>query len=287
MLKVKLPDDSNSMLDLEAALKYKNGSFKYELNKEEKLLLKDIYKKYDSKIGEPDDDFKSVLLQPKTNQALYEAYNEIQIQGRLKKLRNKILLSSEFCPYCGILPPDEIDHYLPRSIFKATSVYIRNLVPICHTCNNKKRIAFDDGSDKTFFHAYYVKFPDVPFFNAHVNFKKDILTVNFSIDKSNISKSLKNKLNFQITRTNLEERLRRQINIILFNDQESLDTIYESNGVDGVKKLLTRKHKQYQKVYGDNFWQTAFILSLSKCTEFCDGGFNAYYQYLRQQRLTK
>lgn len=45
---------------------------------------------------------------------------------------------NNICPLCQLEEVSELDHYIPKSIFPEFSVYHKNLVPICHTCNSLK-----------------------------------------------------------------------------------------------------------------------------------------------------
>lgn len=278
MVTIKIPNSSNSLTELDLALKYKNGKYKYELEQSEKEILGFIYKTYDSVLGEPQDEFKSNMLKSESNHALYQAYTEIQIGGRLNELRSNLLLSVEKCPYCGISPADELDHYLPHSIYKAISIYSRNLIPICHTCNNLKRTSVNTICTSSFYHAYFESFPENPFLIAEINFIDNHLIVEFKIDNSFIKSPLIEKLNFQLTRTNLNYRLQKEVNTFLFDQRTSLDKIFTYEKANGIIDLFTQEYQKNKKIYGINFWKTTFLLSLSKCFLFCNGGFYDYYK---------
>ncbi|QOG04878.1 HNH endonuclease [Flavobacterium sp. MDT1-60] len=200
----------------------------------------------------------------------------MQINGRLSNLRDNLLLSANRCPYCGILPADELDHYLPRSIFKGISVYCRNLIPICNKCNNSKRTA--SGVNNSFFHAYFEKLPAIPVFVCETNFNNNMLVINYKVDKKHIKPDLGNKLDFQFTRTKLNNRLIKESNDYLFDLKASIELMYDSDNDNGVKKLLLKNHTDQSTKFGINFWKTAFLLSLSKCDDFCKGGFIEHFK---------
>lgn len=278
MRTVNLPDNLTSLDELDVALKYKNGTYKYTLTEDEKEIIAEFYTKYDSLYGSADDNFKSDKLIEETNNALHNAYNEIQIKGRLNDLRSTLLLAVDKCPYCGILPADELDHYLPQSIYKAISVYSRNLIPICHKCNNAKRTAIDSGASNSFFHAYFEVFPQLPVFAAEIDFKDNILIVNYRIDKTNISNELGSKLDFQFLRTKLNQRLIKESNDHIFDNKAAIELMYESDNENGVKKLFMKQYGEYEIKFGVNFWKTSLMLALSNCDTFCKGGFQNYFK---------
>ncbi|NDI98721.1 hypothetical protein GWA97_06505 [Flavobacterium sp. LaA7.5] len=277
MRTVKLPDTTLALDELDVALKYANGTYKYELESEELDIIKKIYEKYDASQAKADDDFKSILLQKATNDALQEAYNEIQIKGRLSTLRNTLLLAIDKCPYCGIVVPDELDHYLPQSIYQAISVYSRNLIPICHKCNNAKRIAIN-GVTKTYYNAYYQIFPKKTFFIADINFIAPSLIIDFRIDSTDLDEDLRDKLDFQFSRTKLNEKLIKEAHTFINDNKAAIEMVFEGDNDNGVKNLFLKQHKDFLNSYGINYWKTSLVYSLSNCEPFCKGGFKSYFQ---------
>lgn len=277
MRKVNLPDCSLAFIQLDRALKYRNGSYKHLLTEEEKNIIKKIYDKYDLLKGSIHDEFKSTLLQPSTNNALENAYSEVQIKGRLCDLRSYLLLLIDRCPYCGINPADELDHYLPKSTYQAVSIYPQNLIPICHTCNNAKRTAINNGDNKTFYNAYHESFPNVAVLIAETNFTGNNLIINFDIDSTLSNSELKEKLRFQFERSKLNERLLKEANTFIFDKKSSIEVFYDADPDNGVKKLFEKDYNEYLARYGLNHWKTALVLALSKCDNFCKGGFKKYF----------
>lgn len=278
MRTVNIPNNLTSLDELDVALKFKSDIYKYTLTEDEKVIIAEFYTKYDNLYGSADDNFKSDKLIEETNNALHNAYSEIQIAGRLKDLRSTLLLAVDKCPYCGILPADELDHYLPQSIYKAVSVYSRNLIPICHKCNNAKRIAVALAGNNSFFHAYFEVFPQLPVLIADIDFTDDILVINYKVDRTNTTNDLGNKLDFQFTRTKLNERLIKESNSHIFDNKAAIELMYESNNEDGVKKLFVKQYEEYKIKFGVNFWKTSLMLALSNCDHFCKGGFKNYFE---------
>lgn len=132
--------DEQEIIDI--ALTYKDGEIKYQLSNDEKESISNIYALYNELEGRAHDELKGLrLFRQESLSAMYDAYGEVQINGRLSDYRSKILLSAKRCPCCSITSADEVDHYLPRSIFNVLSLYSKNLIPLCHQCNNKKNLA--------------------------------------------------------------------------------------------------------------------------------------------------
>lgn len=280
MRKIDLPDNKTAIEELKTALTYKNGVAKYTLSKKEIVIINALYDKYDKLKGVADEDFKSINLVSDTNEAIYSAYNEVQEKNRLELLRSRILLSINRCPYCSISIADELDHHLPRSIYKAISVYSSNLIPLCHKCNNKKRTVTGENIEERFTHVYFDDFPEFPLLIADVEFKNKSLTCKFEITKTGITDLLYKQLDFQTKRIDLNKRLSREWNDYLTSFAVSLDIVYGDNNYNAVQDLFLKQSETNKKEFGINDWRTALTFSLSNCYEFCNGGFKEYYKNL-------
>ena len=70
------------------------------------------------------------------------------------------------CPFCGVEymdPPgarrEDLDHYLPKSLYPLAAANLRNLVPMGHKCNSKYKLSTDvlrrsDGTRRVAFDPY-------------------------------------------------------------------------------------------------------------------------------------
>ncbi|TGD57517.1 HNH endonuclease [Flavobacterium humi] len=283
MRKVKAPDIKIALEELKIALTYKNGAFKYELELEEEKKLEVIYKEYEDLKGVANDKFKSDILKSATNDAIYNAYDETQENNRLYSLRSRILLSVTRCPYCGISDADELDHHLPRSIYKAIAVYVSNLIPLCHKCNNKKRTITGEKIEERFTHVYFDEFPDSPLLLADITINDDALSVKFKINEVGISELRFKQLSFQIGRINLNGRLVKECNVYLSSIASMIEDAYGDNNTDKLKELLISQHDTNKRIFGINDWRTVFLFSLANCEDFCGGGFKAILNKLYPQ----
>lgn len=85
------------------------------------------------------------------------------------------------CPICELRDDIEWDHYVPRSLFPEFSFHSYNLIPICHTCNNKKKKQWCEKGKRLFFNAYYDTPTDECIFEVSVNEENKILKFNISL----------------------------------------------------------------------------------------------------------
>ncbi|BDC82656.1 HNH endonuclease [Aeromonas hydrophila] len=261
---------------IDTALTYKNGDIKYELSDAEKISITEIYELYDQLEGREHNDLKGLgTLSQESRSAMHDAYGEIQIKGRLSNYRSKILLSAKRCPCCSIIDADEVDHYLPRSIFNALSLYSKNLIPLCHKCNNKKRTIRDAG-DNRFLHAYFEEIPDDEmFFIATTSIVDGALMVDFAIQRTdNLSLRAYSMMRFQMGKVELNDRLKKEINIFLMPYSDILETVYSvREDAADVRAFLAKTVRTFTYNFGLNDWRTALLFSLSNNNDFCEGGF--------------
>lgn len=58
------------------------------------------------------------------------------------------------CPYCMLDRPKTLDHYIPKDEFPEYAMFVRNLIPCCYDCNNKKDELWRKGILRQFIHYY-------------------------------------------------------------------------------------------------------------------------------------
>lgn len=276
MWSLPLPDNENSREIITIALTYKNGDPKYQLEEEEYETLISTYERYEELNGKVHDDLLANTLSDETKQAIHDGYNEVQEKKRLTDYRSALLLSAERCPCCSISAADELDHHLPRSIYKSLALYSSNLVPMCHKCNNKKRVAAGTESSNSFLHIYYDQIPtEDRFLKANVELVDGKLKVSFEIENiESLDDDLYEMMTFQSTRVNLNDRLLKEINLFLTPFYVSMEPLYEiTSEPNMIKNLLLAAEGKFNSTMGVNDWRSSLLYALAHNYEFCDGGF--------------
>ena len=225
------------------------------LEQTDSATLNKLYRNYDRNHGTITDEEDKVFCLAKRT-ALHNLYDKTQ-QGRsLSYIRTKLMSDVDFCPMCGIMPPSQLDHQMPREDYKSLSVCRLNLVPTCGVCNNKKR----KGNPSNFVHAYYDhELENIPFFEINVDSSpfphciSSEVRVNITSSGNN---SLADKVEHQISVVKLFRRLYKETNILLadilstnITTQSQLDTI------------LAYEYRKYER-YGMNDWRRVFLKSL-------------------------
>ncbi|MDH6016129.1 HNH endonuclease [Vibrio splendidus] len=276
MWSLSLPENENHKDIISKALTYLNGTAKYELTEEEYVVIDAAYERYEELKGKPHDDLLTNTLTDDTKDALYEGYNEIQENKRLKDYRSRLLLSAERCPCCSIGDADELDHHLPRSVYKALALYSSNLVPMCHKCNNKKRTAAGSLPTDRFLHVYYDQVPtNERFFIANVNISNNEMSISFEVENiESLDDDLYKMMTFQSTRVNLDSRLMKEVNIFLMPFYVSMEALFDATSdPELIKQLLLKGEGKFNKKMGINDWRSSLLFSLANNYEFCNGGF--------------
>lgn len=271
------PDRAMARATLTTALsQYRYGGIMrgYAGSTEEIDQVMAIYDAYDAARGVAGATLTGPALSTPLKQAVHDAYGQTQKNRRLKHVRQQVLGSTELCPVCGIDPPSETDHVLPRSDYQALAIYIRNLVPLCHLCNHRKLAGFAEPGELGFVHAYFDVFPDVQFLEVRITLAGATLTADFSINEQDLAQNdLGPKLSNIHSKLELNGRYRSEVNVYLASQAIALHGIFRASGAAGVHAHL-RGQARYETVrFYRNHWRPTLLYALAGHAEFCDGGF--------------
>lgn len=112
-------------------------------------------------------------------QKMYNLYGNINLKKSIREI------SGMKCPYCGIqgLPPNNIDHFIPRGDYPEFSVHPENLIAVCNICNvtYKKEIFLISGV-RQFMNPYFDQFISLNFLLCNIRVVGVYPEINFSID---------------------------------------------------------------------------------------------------------
>ena len=239
--------------------------------KKQLILLYKLYDRNNGTITETDDE----RINETDREILYNLYNKTYENQKLYYIRKALMKMVTVCPMCGIQPPSELDHQMPRSKYKSLSVCRLNLVPVCGVCNNKKNAK----EPKDFIHPYYDhNLTGIPFFliEIHSNTTTHRMSWKFSINEQIISdKILVNKVKNQMGVIRLERRLYKETNNLLSEflfgaenwSQKTLD------------EMLNHEYKKSLQLRGMNDWHTVFFNALKTSPAF---GIDEAKEYIKR-----
>lgn len=235
-----------------------------------------LYDAYDAALGVGSAALKGPGLAQGLRTAVHDGYEFTQFGRKLATIRTTLLHGIEHCPICGISPPRELDHYLPRSAFHPLAIYVRNLVPLCHDCNHSKGAAEPATPEQRFIHPYLEPLPAIRFLRATVTLDNGALLAHFEIDPiAALPAITQQRLDYQLARLKLNERYEREFNTYLSAYTVALHDAYEGGGAEFVRSLLLRQAENDFQRFHRNHWRPVLLMALSEHAEFCDGGFQA------------
>ena len=233
-----------------------------------------LYDAYDAAKGAPNELLKGADLDKELRAAIQKAYNLTQRRRKLSSIRADLMRGIKRCPICGIDPPRELDHYLPKAVFQPLSIYVCNLVPICGECNRIKGPAVPKTPAHRYVHAYLEVLPPIRFLRATVSTESGGLVVEFDVDPSaDLPDLLRERLEHQLQSLRLNERYACEINMHLTSHATALYRCFNSNGAEDVKLFLKQQAEIEFACFHRNHWRPVLLLALSNHQDFCDGGF--------------
>ncbi|PWE52986.1 HNH endonuclease [Metarhizobium album] len=277
MKNLQLPSRAEVRADLEKALsnyQYRNQTRGYQATAAEIDGLMAIYDIYDVALGAPSSTLEGLTLGEDLRAATYNAFDQLTDRRRLAYIRKALKHNVDRCPICGISPAWELDHFLPRSKYNPLSIYRRNLIPLCHDCNNIKSDRTGDDDAANFVHAYFDALPDLDLINATATIAGDALTIEFQVtDDDQVDAILLGKLRYQLGKLRLPERFTREINNYLSSHTQSLHLLWQVKGETGVRLFLDRQIITETANHHRNDWRVATLRALANHADFCNGAF--------------
>lgn len=279
MRNLPLPSRDAALDDLKKALRtyrYRGKELGYAATEKDLEDIIALYDHYDGTGAEPCDALKGDTFSKELIEALYNAYDLTQENRKLDSIRELIFSDVELCPICGIDPAVELDHHLPRSVFKPLSIYTRNLVPLCHACNHTKSAGFgdQDEEERRFLHAYFDALPDLNFLVADIVIRDGGLVVEFKVSETiALPGKYGKRLTHQMTALNLNDRYKSEINTYISGHAVALHLHFGSGGAKSVRKFLKLQARYEVGEFYRNHWRPTLLNALAAHDEFTDGGF--------------
>lgn len=277
MWRLTTPDFENPRANLLAALTFIDGTVLHPLSESEHSDILKLYADYDNNCGQPAAHLKGEHLSEALRLALYNAYKQVQVGGRLADYRSGLKLLAELCPYCGYGAVTDLDHHLPRSKYMAHALYAKNLIPSCHPCNNIKRATAGEVPSAQFSHVFLGVHPVEQFLFASITILQKGVRVVYSVEHvASLDVDEYERLKFQFETLQLNDRYGPQINIFLGGLRTSVEEC-GAYGASVLKAYLARAHASHCKNFGRNHWQSVLLMALSISDEFCSGGYKTCF----------
>jgi len=277
MRNLRPPSRDNDRTDLRKAVRryrYAGEESGHSITDAEVEQIVALYDRYEADNGASSNELKGDGLPETLRDAIHAAFSKTQTGRILYPVRERLFGGVELCPVCGISTPDELDHHLPQSAFKPLAIHIRNLVPMCHACNNAKLAGFGEDGIPGFLHPYYDVLPEVDFLRVSVTIQGEALVVAFAIDTAAaLPDGWADRLTNQFENLKLADRYNQEINAYLTSHAASLHLIHRQRGQVGVQELLSLQAQFENHAFYRNHWRPVLLRKLADFDEFTEGGF--------------
>jgi 5-methylcytosine-specific restriction endonuclease McrA len=100
---------------------------------------------------------RTTITDPDTRDFFYGLYdmNRISVKEIRKSVRDGLTAATgSRCQYCGFPAPSTLDHFLEKANIPELSLFARNMVPCCPTCQHRGPTFASDGS-RRILHFYF------------------------------------------------------------------------------------------------------------------------------------
>lgn len=220
-----------------------------------------------------------LALSPEQEGALRHAYTSET--AAMARLRLRLLKPPEVrrCPYCGISEATTLDHYLPKEVYAQYSIFPKNLVPCCPTCNVQKRAKVLDEHTgiRLFLHPYYDDIPDESVLKLSLRINARSIILNFKLRKPMLmSAQVFGQLTSHFELLQLADRYRLMSLDELKGQYQAIARVGRGPlGPQKVSEHLAEQAASFTNAFGANHWRSVLYQTLSHSREFCVGGFSA------------
>ena len=258
MWKIRKPELTKALSDIDDFVK------KGIVNDKEAKALECLTKQYDAQKGEVTKRQHN-RIPSEAAERIHKHYSDTSTGNRLDYIRKELADGVTKCPYCAIGLPETLDHYMPKTIYKALALCRLNLVPMCWGCNHTKGHVHQCGE---YIHPYYLPaLQGIVFLTAEIRLAGDVLDFTFSFDaKAFGNASLYNQFVSHWKNMNLDNRLRKSA--IDFLHSEVLTGAEETSALPVYLDMLLAR---LIRIYGLNDWRTAIVRALVEKLKSEDG----------------
>lgn len=166
---------------------------------------------------------------------------------------------NNLCPLCELDTACELDHYLPKSVYPEFSVFHKNLIPICHVCNNIKNA----NTSAKFIHSYYDNTDGVEILKARITIVDQKVIWDFYVDEQdygflNAYKEMFYFLNlaekYNMRATDMFTGIQCIMRVIMQTMNEDCKNILES--------ITIKQIETYREQFGLNHWRTVMYKAI-------------------------
>lgn len=195
-------------------------------------------------------------------------------RGRAIYDRLMIAAKDDICPFCGQRIVSTLDHSLPKASHPALAVTPINLIPCCKDCNHAKGTQYPLIEEDQFMNAYYDNVAGDRWLYAVIVEGSPPAARFFVEAPDHWEEMTARRVEKHFARLRLAKLYASQAGRQLQNMRGALGEIYNSAGVDAVRKDLERRFRGCKDVTV-NSWEGALYQAAATSSWYCGGGFSA------------
>lgn len=178
------------------------------------------------------------------------------VRGQIFEIQPDVL--KNFCPYCLIGEPETIDHYITKNEFPEYSALIKNLIPCCYSCNNKKDEVWRKNKKRRYIHFYNDNFLHENFLHAKLILKRGDSTpqINFYLSKPNtMSPSDFRIVKMHFKDLKLLKNYNRKANSMISTEIQIIkQSIIDGIDIIDIRYNLNLRYTALTADHGINYW---------------------------------
>lgn len=233
------------------------------------------YQEYD-RIAPAVDKLNPASLSASQIAALCHAYNSPT--KAINDLRALILGAGQSprCPYCSIGEAETLDHYTPKSLWPAFTIFPSNLVPCCDSCNRRKSVKLLEVGTKLrmFLHPYFDEIPHERVLLVKIRVRNDSIGTHWKITSpATLASVVAARLESHFIQLDLADRYRRFSNDEMRGQAHAMNKAFQKGGFTRLTLSLQKQAKTLSKAFGPNHWRVVLYETLAKNEEFCSTGY--------------
>nr|WP_294932892.1 hypothetical protein [uncultured Flavobacterium sp.] len=170
-----------------------------------------------------------------------------------------------YCPYCLLNKPKTLDHYLGQTEYPEYSILIKNLIPCCYDCNQKKGERWRLNNQRRFIHYYNDTFLNHRFLFGTLIFNgNNIPDINFELTKpNNLTIEQFSIIESHFEDLNLIEEYIERSNAILSTEIQIIQTSNQrGDSIETIRQVVVDKHENIIG-FGINYWLKCMYEAIS------------------------
>ncbi len=189
----------------------------------------------------------------------------------MRAIRREVLDDVCKCPYCGVNDPDTLDHYFDKKEYPEFSIYSPNLIPCCHSCNNRKGTkVFNQNHQRQYLHFYFDTIPDYQFifirFFADNGIPRIKISLRFQKDEPSQC-VIRNHFKSLELISKYRDVAGKKLSVII----DTLKNLHDSGeSVDEIRKYLTSYYNALVKNRGANYIETVIYEGVLNSKDFIE-----------------